>query len=131
MKIDLKKKLTVTPVFKADKDETGYAANLVGYFRMYFKDGFWYGTAFPVHKWVSDDIISEFNAVIAAFRETFKTKGKMTDFCMKSGAPRLDWCHYGNWVLYMTLDHAAYEFDFRECPGDYNLYLRCYEKEVG
>jgi len=132
MKItNLKDKLTIVPVPVLDKDDTGYPANMMGYYRMYYK-GNWWGTAFRIHKDLeTPDLVSEFDSVIYAFRDTFKDLTSLKRYCRENAKDVLsDWCGYDRWVLYLTLDNGVHEFDVRTMPGDYNLYLRCYKKEV-
>lgn len=111
-------------------DPKGYPENEVGYFRMYNKDGRWWGTAFPVHgELLVGDIIHEFDDVINSFRDSFKSLSDLCKFCRDKGYTRHDWDGHDRFIFHLITDLAIYRFDVRDYPGDYHVYLHCYAKE--
>ena len=111
-------------------DMTGYPENELGYFRMYYSDGVWYGRVFPIHKELNTDaLIKEFDEVIAAFRKEFKDMSDMRKFVREKGYTRYDRGNFSRWIFHLITDLAIYRFDVRDTPGDYNVYLHCYVKE--
>lgn len=129
-KFDLKNALEEKAITVMELDDTGYPANELGYFRMYYKDGVWWGTAFPVHSGLNNlERLEEFDAVIKSFRETFKSLSALLKFCRDKGYTRHDWDGHDRFIFHLITDLAIYRFDVRDYPGDYHVYLHCYAKE--
>lgn len=124
---DMVKECTITV---RGLDATGYPENELGYFRMYFKDGTWWGTAFPIHvDLMTDKVVHEFDDVIRGFRNGFKSLNDLLKFCRNKGFTLHDWNGHDRFIFHLITDLATYRFDVRDYPGDYHVYLHCYVKE--
>lgn len=132
---NLKDKLCAAPWLDPwkNKDADGKVASEAGYVRM-DHDGYrWWLTSWPVHKDLYGDLlgkeslVSEFDAVIEAFKRSFKDRPAMGKWCREnltllSGGDEFNAYYEGKYGFYW--------FRMIDRRGDYNLYLHCYAKEA-
>jgi len=111
---------------EANCDNTGYPVSEMGYFRCDNDGYWWHNTVWPVHQEISTpELMAEFDAVLDAFRRTFKDLSAMRSWCGKYAGRTGSYDEYN---AYYEGDHGFYWFRMITRRGDYNLYLHCYSK---
>ena len=109
-------------------DDTGYPVSELGYFRCDNDGYWWHNTVWPLHQDISTpELTDEFNAVLDAFRRSFKDLSAMRKWCYASAARTGD---YDEFNAYYEGEHGFYWFRMITRRGDYNLYLHCFSKAV-
>ena len=98
------------------KNERGYSAAELEYFRCDYDGYRWWDTVWPINPEVeTPELTEEFDAVLEAFKETFPTLDDLKDYCHKHLLPHPSPIEFNVWL---DLDG----------PGYYNLYLHCLSK---
>ena len=115
------------PALFDDAEDGGYPKSEMGYIRAYFRDGRWYNTCFPVGEF-NKSMASEFDQIYERFTQLCPTLGKMRDMCKEDAKLIGDWCGYDQYEAYLETPRSLYRFIMRFTPGDYNLYLHCYDR---
>lgn len=115
------------PALFDDAEDGGYPKSEMGYIRAYFRSGMWNNTCFPVGQF-KESLANEFNQMYQRFTELNPTLGKMRDNCRNNAKRLEDWCGYEQYEAYMETPIALYRFVMRFAPGDYNLYMHCYDR---
>lgn len=108
-------------------DDTRKPVCELGYFRCDNDGYWWHNTVWPVHWDISTpELIAEFDAVLDAFRRSFKDLAAMRKWCY-ANAGRCGGCD-DEFNAYYEGTHGFYWFRMITRRGDYNLYLHCYSK---
>ena len=111
---------------KANCDDTGYPVSELGYFRCDHDGYAWHNTVWPLHQTIlTDELAAEFDAVLSAFRRSFKDIRTMSAWCGRNAGRTGSYDEYN---AYYEGDFGFYWFRMITRRGDYNLYLHCYSK---
>ena len=107
-------------------DDSGYPASELGFVRCDNDGAWWHHTVWPVHPDVAtSELIDEFNAVLDAFRRSFRDLGAMRQWCHANGGRTDDRDEYN---AYYDGRYGYFWFRMITRRGDYNLYLHCFSK---
>lgn len=120
-------KVNPFPALLDNAEDGGYPKSEMGYIRAYFRNGRWYNTCFPVGEF-NESRASEFDQIYNRFTQLCPTLGKMRDMCKQDAKCTGEWCGYDQYEAYLETPMSLYRFIMRFAPGDYNLYLHCYDK---
>ena len=110
-----------------DDIDKGYPKSEMGYVRAYIRNGLWNSRYFPVGEF-NQFRASEFDDIYRTFVGLCSTKGKMRNMCQKKAKRIEDWCGEEQYEAFLETPRTLYRFVMRFAPGDYNLYLHCYDR---
>ena len=127
--LDQMKEKNPFPALLDGTEDGAYPKSELGYIRAYFdrNAGCWFNSCFHVGEF-KKTLASELDDIYTMFKLVFPTVGKMRDWCKNNlGTPK-EWCGYDEYHGYMQTPIGFYHFIMRTAPGDYNLYLHCYDR---
>jgi hypothetical protein len=126
---DKMKKTCPCPSAWDRKNERGYSAAELGYFRCDYDGYRWWDTVWPINPEVeTPELTEEFDSVLEAFKETFPTLDDLKEYCHKNLLPHSSPIEFDVWL---DLGGPGYYWlRIRLIPRDYNLYLHCISKKA-
>lgn len=109
------------------KNERGYSAAELGYFRCDYDGYKWWNTVWPINPELkSPELVTEFNSVLDSFYETFPTLDDLKSYCHKHLLPHPSPIEFNVWL---DLGGPGYYWlRIRLIERDYNLYMHCISK---